>query len=393
MSFANLLTPNYNFAPIIPSHGKGSRLWDTDGKEYIDLAGGIAVNALGHCHPKLIEALTEQAHKLWHISNLYTTEPAQALAQRLINHSFADKVFFCNSGAEANEAALKLARKHAREQHGSQKNIILSAQQSFHGRTLFTVSVGGQPQYSQDFAPLPEGIEHIPYNDIAALEAAINEHTCALILEPIQGESGVLPATHEYLEAARALTKQHQVALIFDEVQTGMGRTGKLFAHQHHNIIPDILTTAKALGAGFPIGAMLTSEHFAASFSAGSHGSTFGGNPLACAVACTAFDLITSPETMRNTQEQSQALMSALTQLGKQYQLFDTIRGQGMLIGCVLSPEQQGQAGAIVTAAREAGVLLLQAGSNVVRLAPALNLSTEERNEAIARLEHAFRHF
>ena len=253
----NYLTPNFSFAPIIPEHAQGSRVWDTEGREYIDLAGGIAVNALGHCHPALVEALEKQAHKLWHISNIYTTEAAQKLAQKLVAATFADKAFFCNSGAEANEAALKLARKYARDHFGEGKGEIIACVNGFHGRTLFTVSVGGQPKYSQDFAPLPPAITHVPYNDAAALEAAVGPQTCAVIIEPVQGESGVLPAQKAFLEAARRACDAHQALLIFDEVQTGMGRTGKLFAYEHYGVAPDILTSAKALGCGFPIGAML----------------------------------------------------------------------------------------------------------------------------------------
>ena len=244
----NYLTPNFSFAPIIPDYAQGSRVWDTEGREYIDLAGGIAVNALGHCHPALVEALEKQAHKLWHISNIYTTEAAQKLAQKLVAATFADKAFFCNSGAEANEAALKLARKYARDHFGEGKGEIIACVNGFHGRTLFTVSVGGQPKYSQDFAPLPPAITHVPYNDAAALEAAVGPQTCAVIIEPVQGESGVLPAQKAFLEAARRACDAHQALLIFDEVQTGMGRTGKLFAYEHYGVAPDILTSAKALG-------------------------------------------------------------------------------------------------------------------------------------------------
>lgn len=280
----NYLTPNFAFAPMIPERASGSRVWDTEGREYIDFSGGIAVNALGHCHPALVDALNAQMHKLWHISNIYTTRPAQELAQKLVKHSFADKVFFCNSGAEANEAALKLARKYARDRFGGGKSEIVACINSFHGRTLFTVSVGGQPKYSKDYAPLPQGITHVPFNDIAALEAAVGEQTCAVIIEPIQGESGILPATAEYLQAARRLCDRHNALLILDEVQTGMGHTGRLFAYEHYGVVPDILSSAKALGCGFPIGAMLATEKIAAAFQPGTHGSTFGGNPMACAV-------------------------------------------------------------------------------------------------------------
>lgn len=385
----NYLTPNFIFAPMRPAKAQGSRVWGEDGREYLDLSGGIAVNALGHCHPELIAALNEQAQKYWHISNYYTSEPAQELARRLVENSFADKVFFANSGAEANEAALKLARKHARDHVGAQKHQIIACTNAFHGRTLFTVSVGGQPKYSQDFAPLPEGITHIPFNDTATLEAAVSEHTCAIIIEPIQGESGVLPAQTEFLAAARRLCDQFQAALIFDEVQTGIGRTGKLFAYQLYGIEPDILTSAKALGGGIPIGAMLARETFAQSFTPGSHGSTFGGNPLACAVACRAFDIINSETTLAHVGLQSEKLRQALLGLNAEFHVFAQIRGHGLLLGAVLHQAYENRAADIVQAALNRGLMLLQAGSNVVRFAPSLLLNDEDLSESISRLRSA----
>lgn len=385
----NYLTPNFSFAPIVPARARGSRVWDLEENEYIDLAGGIAVNALGHCHPELIEALNSQAHKLWHISNLYTSQPAQELAKKLVHHSFADKVFFANSGAEANEAALKLARKYARDHFGADKHEIVACTNAFHGRTLFTVSVGGQPKYSQDFAPLPAGIRHVPFNDIDALAAAVNENTCAVIIEPIQGESGVLPAQIDYLRAARKLCDRFQAALILDEVQTGMGRTGKLFAYEHYGIAPDILSSAKALGCGIPIGAMLATDKFAASFTPGSHGSTFGGNPLACAVGNRAFDLINSKETLAHVTRQGATLQKSLQNLGQETGIFSQVRGMGLLIGCVLTEEYQGRAGDLVKAALREKLMVLQAGANVLRLAPSLLLSDEDISEGIMRLRRA----
>ena len=385
----NYLTPNFSFAPVIPERGLGSRVWDNEGREYIDLAGGIAVNALGHCHPALVAALNDQAQKLWHISNIYTTEPAQNLARRLVENTFADKVFFCNSGAEANEAALKLARKHARDTFGAHKHKIVACTNAFHGRTLFTVSVGGQPKYSRDFAPLPEGIVHIPFNDPAALAAAVNENTCAVIIEPVQGESGVLPATPEFLHAARELCDRFGAALIFDEVQTGMGRTGKLFAYEHTGVTPDILTSAKALGSGFPLAAMLTTDRLAPAFAPGTHGSTFGGNPLACAVGCAAFDLIHREDTRANTRRQGTALTAALETLGRDTGIFQSVRGQGLLIGCVLAEPYAGKAAELTAAALRHGLMILVAGANVLRLAPSLLLTDEDREAAVPRLEAA----
>ena len=385
----NYLTPNFTFAPMIPAKGLGSRVWDTEGREYLDLAGGIAVNALGHCHPVLVQALTEQAHKLWHVSNIYTTEAAQNLAQKLAQHTFADKVFFCNSGAEANEAALKLARKYARDHFGAEKNEIIACVNAFHGRTLFTVSVGGQPKYSQDFAPLPQGITHIPFNDCAALQQAISAKTCAVIIEPIQGESGVLPATDEFLRTARQLCDQYQAALIFDEVQTGMGRTGKLFAYEHSGVLPDILSSAKALGSGFPIGAMLTTNQFAPSFSVGTHGSTFGGNPLACAVAAAAFDLIQDPQTLNHVQQQGERLLRGLQAIGIETGVFQAVRGQGLLIGAVLAEAYQGRASEITAAALQQGLMILVAGGNVLRFAPSLLLNDEDLALGLEKLRLA----
>lgn len=385
----NYITPNFSFAPVIPERASGSRVWDTEGREYIDLAGGIAVNALGHCHPELVEALTRQAQKMWHVSNLYTTRAAQELAQKLVEHTFADKVFFCNSGAEANEAALKLARKYARDHYGAEKNEIIACANAFHGRTLFTVSVGGQPKYSRDFAPLPPGITHVPFNDIAALEAAISDTTCAVIIEPIQGESGVLPATAEYLQAARRLCDRHKACLIFDEVQTGMGRTGKLFAYQHSGVTPDIMTSAKALGCGFPIGAMLTTEKTAASFGPGTHGTTFGGNPLACAVGSKAFDIINTPQTLAHVKQQGEKLKQALMRLGEETGVFQTVRGEGLLIGCVLADQYAGKAGEINALALAHGLMILVAGTDVLRLAPSLLVTDEDIEAGVAKLRAA----
>lgn len=385
----NYLTPNFSFAPIIPDRAQGSRVWDTEGREYIDLAGGIAVNALGHCHPALIAALREQAEKLWHISNIYTTEPAQQLAEKLTRHTFADKVFFCNSGAEANEAALKLARKYARDHYGAEKNEIIACVNAFHGRTLFTVSVGGQPKYSRDFAPLPPAITHVPFNDAEALAAAVSDKTCAVIIEPVQGESGVLPADKAFLQAARQACDKHNALLIFDEVQTGMGRTGKLFGYQHYGVQPDILTSAKALGSGFPIGAMLTTDAAAPSFGPGTHGTTFGGNPLACAVAGRAFDVINTPQTLEHVAESGLKLQTELAALGRETGVFKEVRGIGLLIGCVLADPYSGRAGELVQEALRHGLMILVAGGDVIRFAPSLLLNDEDRQEGIRRLKSA----
>lgn len=385
----NYLTPNFSFAPMIPERASGSRVWDTEGRELVDFSGGIAVNALGHSHPELIDALSRQAQKVWHISNIYTTAPAQELARRLVENSFGDKVFFCNSGAEANEAALKLARKYGRERFGGHKTEIVSCLNSFHGRTLFTVSVGGQPKYSQDYAPLPQGITHVAFNDPAALEAAVGDQTCAVIIEPVQGESGILPATQEYLKAARRLCDKHDALLIFDEVQTGIGHTGKLFAYEHYGITPDIMSLAKALGCGFPIGAMVTTDKIAPTFGPGTHGSTFGGNPLACAVAGRAFDIINTPETLNHVATQGKKLQTALTALGSKTGVFKQVRGMGLLLGAVMADQYAGRAGEIFNAALKHGLMVLVAGPDVVRFAPSLLLNDEDLAEGMKRLEAA----
>lgn len=390
----NYLTPNFSFAPMLPIRAEGSRVWDDNGQEYIDLAGGIAVNALGHCHPLLINALMEQAHKLWHISNIYTTQPAQNLAERLVKHTFAEQVFFCNSGAEANEAAFKLARKYARDHFpDTGKHEIIACINGFHGRTLFTVSVGGQPKYSKDFAPLPAGIRHIPFNDVAAIDAAVNDKTCAVVIEPIQGESGVLPVTEAFLQAARRACDRHQALLILDEVQTGMGRTGKLFAHQYYDIRPDIVSAAKALGCGIPIGAMLTTEAVGRSFTPGSHGSTFGGNPLACAVGCAAFDIINTPETLQNVLRQGEKLKEGLQELSAASGVFAQVRGQGLLLGCLMSDKYKGRAAQLMQLALQHGLLVLVAGNNVLRFAPSLLLTDADLQTGLQRLKAAIKAF
>ena len=383
--FDEVIVPTYSPAAFIPVRGQGSRLWDQADREYIDLAGGIAVNALGHCHPALVKTLTEQCNKLWHVSNWMTNEPTLRLARKMVDATFADRAFFCNSGAEANEAAFKLARRYAKDKFGEQKDQIIAFLQGFHGRTFFTVSVGGQSHYSDGFGPRPGAIQHIPYNDVDALKALISDKTCAVVMEPLQGEGGVLPANKEFVKAVRELCNQHNALLIFDEVQTGMGRTGSLFAYMQSGVEPDILTTAKALGGGFPIAAMLTREDIAQVFQPGVHGTTFGGNPLACAVAETAFDLINAPELLAGVKDRELWFRAALEKINAEYHCFSEVRGQGLLIGAVLNEKFAGKAKAFVDAGIEQGVLFLVAGPNVVRFTPALNLTAEEFAEGMSR--------
>ena len=391
--FDQVMVPNYAPAGFVPVRGLGSRLWDQSGRELIDLSGGIAVNSLGHCHPALVAALTAQANKLWHVSNVFTNEPALRLARKLTDATFADRVFFSNSGAEANEAALKLARRVAHDRFGDDKYEIISALNSFHGRTVFTVNVGGQPKYSEGFGPRPTGISHVKFNDLAAIEAMMSERTCAVILEPIQGESGVLPADQAYLEGVRALCTKYNALLIFDEVQSGMGRSGKLFAHQVYGVIPDVLTTAKSLGGGFPISAMLTTEEYAKHLAVGTHGTTFGGNPLACAVGEAVLDIINTPEVLAGVLEKGEYLRQRLRELGAPYNLFELVRGKGLLVGAVMSPAYKDQAGALMAAAEREGLLVLVAGPNVIRLAPSLVIDKADLDEGLARFERAIASF
>jgi|TARA_R110000868_G_scaffold66258_4_gene197501 succinylornithine aminotransferase len=387
--FDQVMVPNYAPAAFIPVRGAGSRVWDQSGRELIDFAGGIAVNVLGHAHPALVKALTEQAGNLWHVSNVFTNEPALRLAKKLIDATFADRVFFCNSGAEANEAAFKLARRVAFDKFGEDKCEIIAATNSFHGRTLFTVSVGGQPKYSDGFGPKIQGISHIPYNDIDALKAAVSDKTCAVVLEPIQGEGGVLPADLAYLQAARELCDQHNALLVFDEVQSGMGRSGALFAYQHYGVTPDILSSAKSLGGGFPIGAMLTTEALAKHLAVGTHGTTYGGNPLACAVGEAVIDTINTPEVLDGVKAKHLRFKTKLEQIGQQYGVFSEVRGLGLLIGAVLSDAWKGKAKAILDAAAVEGVMVLQASPDVVRFAPSLVVEDADIDEGLARLERA----
>ncbi|MBL5825632.1 aspartate aminotransferase family protein [Serratia fonticola] len=388
-SFDDWMIPVYAPADFILVRGEGSQVWDQQGKSYIDFAGGIAVNALGHAHPQVLAALVEQAGKLWHLGNGYTNEPVLRLAKQLIDATFADKVFFCNSGAEANEAALKLARKYALDSGKREKNQIVAFNNAFHGRTLFTVSAGGQPKYSQDFAPLPGGITHTPFNDLAAAEQVINDHTCAVIVEPIQGEGGVVPAQPQFLQGLRELCDRHGALLIFDEVQTGVGRTGSLYAYMNYGVVPDVLTTAKALGGGFPIGAMITTDKLAKTLGVGTHGTTYGGNPLAAAVAGVVFSLINTPEVLDGVKQRLEWFIAGLTEINLQYPIFSEIRGAGLLIGCALNPEYAGRAKQITQLANEEGVIALIAGPDVVRFTPSLIIPEQDVKEGLARFARA----
>ena len=396
-TFDEVMVPNYAPGGFVPVRGLNARVWDQAGKEYIDLAGGIAVSSVGHAHPATIRALTAQAEKLWHVANVLTNEPAMRLAKKLCELTFGERVFFANSGAEANEAALKLARKYACDHFpkpgtpegtpASDKNEIISFTDSFHGRTLFTVTVGGQPKYTQGFAPLPQGITHLPFNDLDAVRKHISANTCAVIVEPVQGESGVLSASREFLKGLRELCDAHHALLIFDEVQSGAARTGPLYAYMECGVTPDILTSAKGIGGGFPIGVMLTTTKIASSFSVGAHGSTYGGNPLGCAVAEAVLEIITAPETRANITARTAQIFTGLHALNKKHSLFTDIRGSGLWFGCELIPQWHGRAKEFVKMAEKHGLMILVAGTNVIRLAPSLLITAADVELGLQRFD------
>lgn len=387
-TFDDVMVPVFAPASFVPVRGSGLDLWDQNGKHYLDLTGGIAVSGLGHTPPEIVDALVEQAKKLWHVSNYFTNEPVLKLARAFTDATFAEKVFFCNSGGEANEAAFKLARKWAHDHFGEKKNRIVSCYHSFHGRTLFTVTVGGQSKYTEGFEPLPPRIDHIPFNDIEAARAAIDDDVCAVVVEPVQGEGGILPADPDYLRSLRQLCNEKNALLVFDEIQCGMGRTGTLFAYMGYGVVPDIMTSAKALGNGFPIAAMLTTSEIARSFSVGSHGTTYGGNPLAAAVACKVFETINRPEFLQRVVEAGEKLKFSLERVAADYpDVFSGVRGKGLMLGLVMSDKYQGRAKEITAAAEKQGLLLLLAGYDVIRYVPALVVSDEhiEQGEALLR--------
>ncbi|MCH1414356.1 MAG: aspartate aminotransferase family protein [Glaciecola sp.] len=390
--FNDVMVPNYNPAAMIPVRGLGSKIWDQEDKEYIDFAGGIAVNVLGHCHPELVNVLKEQGEKLWHLSNVYTNEPALRLAKKLTDATFADMVYFANSGAEVNEAALKLARRWALDHYGPEKDQIIAFNQGFHGRTFFTVTVGGQAAYSDGFGPKPGSITHTTYNDLAALEAIISDKTCAIMMEPLQGEGGIIVPDPEFVKGVRALCNKHNALLIFDEVQSGVGRTGDLFAYMGLDVVPDILTSAKSLGGGIPIGAMLTTKAIGSHLKVGTHGSTYGGNPLACAIAEKALDIINDPAILAGVKAKEALFREHLTRINDKYQVFSEVRGKGMLLGCAMNEKYQGRARDFMVAATEKGTMCLIAGINVIRFAPSLVIPDEDIIEGLRRFEEGIAH-
>lgn len=388
--------PVYKPRDVLLDHGVGSRVWDTEGRDYIDFGAGIAVNALGHQDPDLLEALTTQAHKLWHSSNVFYTEPPLHLAAELVKASgFAERVFLCNSGAEANEAAIKLVRKWATSKgRPPERRVILTFEGSFHGRTLATVTATAQPKYQEGYEPLPGGFRYLPFNDVAALEAAFaGGDVAAVMLEPVQGEGGVLPVAPGFLQRVRALCDQYDALLVLDEIQCGMGRTGTLFAHVQDHVAPDIVTLAKALGCGFPIGAMLAGPKVAQVMQYGAHGTTFGGNPMAAAVARVALAKLSSPTVLANVKHQSDALRAGLAGINGEMRLFAEIRGRGLMLGAVLSDAYKGRAGEVLDHAAAHGLLMLQAGPDVLRFVPPLNITDADVAEGLVRLHAALRDF
>lgn len=387
--FDDVMVPNYSPSAVIPVRGKGSRVWDQNANELIDFAGGIAVSCLGHCHPALVGALKDQGEKIWHLSNVMTNEPALRLAKKLVDNTFAEKVYFANSGAESNEAALKLARRWALDNYGEHKSQIIAFKQGFHGRTFFTVTVGGQAAYSDGFGPKPGDIVHAEYNNLDSVKALISDNTCAVVMEPLQGEGGIVSPTDDFAKGVRELCDQHNALLIYDEVQTGVGRTGELYAYMGLDVTPDILTTAKALGGGFPIGAMLTTTEIAKHLKIGTHGSTYGGNPLACAVAEAAFDTVNDPAVLNGVKHREQLLKSGLEKINEKYQVFSQIRGKGLLVGAVLTDAYQGRAKEFLNAAMEQGLMSLVAGASIIRFTPSLVIPEADIAEGLVRFERA----
>lgn len=377
----------YGRLPMAFVKGEGCRVWDADGRQYLDFVGGLAVNSLGHAHPKVAEAVCRQAKTLLHCSNLYWIEPQVKLAKLLVENSCAGKVFFCNSGAEANEGAIKLARKYAKVNLGPDKYEIITASNSFHGRTLAAVTATGQTKYQKGFDPLPPGFNYVPYNDLAALEQSIGPQTCAVMLEPVQGEGGVIPAHPAYLEGVAGLCKEKGLLLIFDEVQCGLGRTGKFLAYRHYQVEPDIITLAKALGGGFPIGAMLAKDHVASTFQPGDHASTFGGNPLACAAALAAMETILQDGVQENAQSMGEYFKNQLTTLAQKYPYVKEVRGLGLMLGMELTIEGKD----IVARCLEQGLLINCTNDNVLRFLPPLIITIEEVDQAVAILDQAMK--
>ncbi len=385
-----LMTPNYKPQPVIFVTGEGPFLYDRDQNRYLDFAGGIAVSCLGHNHPVLAQAIAEQAKRVLHVSNLYFNQAQIDLADRLIDRSTADRIFFCNSGAEANEAALKLARRYMRTVRGENRWKFVTAKYSFHGRTWAAISATGQPNYHEGFGPLVEGFTYVPFGDLDALEAAIDDETCAVLMEPVQGEGGVLVPPEGYLRGLREVCDRKGVLLMFDEVQTGVGRTGKLWAHEHEAVRPDVFTIAKGLAGGVPIGAMLCTEEVSKGFSPGAHASTFGGNPLACRAALAVLDVIEKEGLIAHVERVGAHLRSEVDALSTRVPGLTGARGRGLLAGVGVDPSVIDRA-AIIDRCRRLGLLITQAGPDALRFTPPYIVSRSHVDDAVATLERALK--
>ncbi len=372
--------PNYKPRGLVLERGAGSIIWDADGKEYIDFGTGIGVNCLGHQDPEIVDAVVSQIKHLWHTSNIYFSKPPVHLADSLIKHTFAEKVYFCNSGAEANEAAIKIARKFASDSDSPiEKRTILTFEGSFHGRTIGALAATAQPKYQEGFGPLPGGFRYCAFNDVQMLENQFDTNVCAVLIEPIQGESGIKPATEEFLMRIQELCRRHDALLIFDEVQCGMGRTGKMFAYEWvEGLAPDVVTISKALGGGLPIGAVLAGTKVADVLGYGSHGSTFGGNPVCCAAASVVLNRIANPCFMDEVHRKGNIIRTTLTQASSLSGIIHEIRGKGMMVGIELTHDCSFDASEVMTQSGINGLLVLQAGVRVVRLLPALTISDQD---------------
>ncbi|MFA5321437.1 MAG: acetylornithine transaminase [Smithella sp.] len=373
----------YKRFPVVLVKGSGVKVWDVNGKEYLDFAAGIAVCSLGHSHPQVIDAVKEQLDKLTHVSNLYYTQPQTQLAKLLVDNSFADKVFFCNSGAEANEAAIKLARKYAHENMGPDKFELITMKDSFHGRTMATITATGQEKFQFGFTPLLDGFTYVPFNDLQALEKAISAKTCGVMLEPIQGEGGVNIPDDTYLDSVREICDRHKILLIVDEVQVGMGRTGKLFAYEHSEVKPDIMTLAKALGNGFPIGAMLATDKIAKAFAPGNHASTFGGNPLATAAANATMKIMLQEGVLEHCRKTGDYFLLQLKKLQQKHKMIKDVRGTVLMLAVQLNIESVD----IVNECLQRGLLIISAGVKTLRFVPPLIITTEDVDQAIRVLD------
>tara|TARA_B100000401_G_scaffold127708_1_gene83914 strand:- start:151 stop:1356 length:1206 start_codon:yes stop_codon:yes gene_type:complete len=383
--YEQVMMPNYAPADFIPDRALGSKVWDKNNKEYIDLGGGIAVNSLGHSNPILINELNEQANKLWHTSNYLANEPAINLAKKLTDLTFAEKVYFSNSGSEANEAAIKIARKFHYDR-GEKRDELISFENSFHGRSLLNVSLGGSENHKKGFGPLVSGVKHAKYNDINSVESLITNKTAAIIIEPVQGEAGVFEVDKDFLKSLRELCDENETLLIMDEVQSGIGRMGHLFGYMKFDIEPDILTSAKGLGGGIPIGATLTKNDIAPSLSTGTHGSTFGGNPIACAVANKVIQIVSDPTFLNEVQQKEELIMGSLSDIAIKTKAFSDMRSSGLWICCDI---KQVDAFDLLNKCYENGLILVTAGNKALRFAPALNISEDEIQQGLDGLTKA----